>query len=135
LLAASPVFHSKEKLKTLKRCNLQFFMLLYKQNFFMEQEGFPPTDYIDKNKEYQKYVQNGVKSQKKKIFKTNFLPFRHEDSTLSLCYMDNESKLRFKCSPAVLNTWIFIIKKPLILLLPNAPTHDDNDLHVNGLLI
>jgi hypothetical protein len=32
----------------------------------------------------------------------------------------------------LLHCWIFVLKKPSITALPNAPGHENNDLHREG---
>ena len=95
--------------------------------FFMQQEGFPPTDYnYIKKKQPRKCLQKELKKQRKKERKLRqlhncFYPFWHHIFSSCLCSENNKSKF----FPEILKTpfwrWWNSFENEIIPLHPNAP--------------
>jgi hypothetical protein len=43
--------------------------------------------------------------------------------------MDNYGEFSFESANAIINTWVFTVKQPCIMLYPYTPAHQNKNLH------
>lgn len=100
----------------------------------MKQEGQAPTDYnfYIYNEALQKSSLVTNKKKKELTSRKRIYPCLNIWYVFCFRSMDNHCEFCLESLFALLHWWIFIIKQPSIPLLPNAPSHDHNYLHVEG---